>query len=378
MLIAGVAALDPREVKREIALHHALFNRAQTMISVGLASWALGPFRSELLGADLETALGIALGASINTASNLGLVAIWIHLRQNVSVREALRSLIPKPATGFWVTYALLAGLGAATAIVYRSTQLGAWAVAAFLIPLLFARISIQGARAQQDLSEKIRRQQEALLEATEKVFHEREDERKRIAAQIHDSSLQLLAAASYGTANAQALFQTGETEDANALMATSKQAIDDAIMSLRGSLTDLRRSTIEEGGLMPTIQKFVDQASTLWGASIRIDGEVRSEPPLPVALAAFQILQEGLTNSLKHAQTSDIAVRISEEDGMVHIVVEDDGPGFDPEVEVGSEHVGMRLMRERAERVGGRVNVDSNPGAGTRLEAILPGGVAR
>jgi two-component system nitrate/nitrite sensor histidine kinase NarX len=60
-----------------------------------------------------------------------------------------------------------------------------------------------------------------------------------------------------------------------------------------------------------------------------------------------------------------------------VHIVVEDDGPGFDPSTEVGKDHVGMRLMKERAARVGGRINIDSRPGSGTRLEAILPGGVA-
>ena len=115
-----------------------------------------------------------------------------------------------------------------------------------------------------------------------------------------------------------------------------------------------------------------------LWSAEVRIEGTVLHEPPIPVALAAFQILQEGLTNALKHAQTSSVVVRISDEDGMVHIVVEDEGPGFDPDSEVGEDHVGMRLMKERAARVGGRINLDTAPGTGTRLEAILPGGVAQ
>jgi two-component system nitrate/nitrite sensor histidine kinase NarX len=61
-----------------------------------------------------------------------------------------------------------------------------------------------------------------------------------------------------------------------------------------------------------------------------------------------------------------------------VHIVVQDDGAGFDPEDEVGEEHVGMRLMHERAARVGGEIRLNSQPGEGTRLEAILPAGVAR
>jgi signal transduction histidine kinase len=115
-----------------------------------------------------------------------------------------------------------------------------------------------------------------------------------------------------------------------------------------------------------------------LWGTEVRIEGNIEVEPPAPVALAAFQILQEGLTNSLKHAQSSVVTVGIGTRDGFVHIAVEDDGTGFDPEEKVGSDHVGMRLMKERAARLGGNVELVSAPGRGTRLQAVLPGGVAQ
>jgi two-component system nitrate/nitrite sensor histidine kinase NarX len=59
----------------------------------------------------------------------------------------------------------------------------------------------------------------------------------------------------------------------------------------------------------------------------------------------------------------------------MVRVIVQDDGEGFDPEVKIGEDHVGMRLMRERAAQFGGRIQMDSMPGRGTRLEAIIPGG---
>jgi len=145
----------------------------------------------------------------------------------------------------------------------------------------------------------------------------------------------------------------------------------------LRESLVDLRRSSVEEGGLVETIRNFAHQIGTLWGADVRIEGGVRREPPIPVALAAFQILQEGLVNALKHSEGESVVVKISDVDNMVHIVVQDEGPGFDPKAEVGHDHVGMRLMKERAARVGGRIELDSHPGSGTRLEAILPGGLA-
>jgi signal transduction histidine kinase len=144
------------------------------------------------------------------------------------------------------------------------------------------------------------------------------------------------------------------------------------------GSLADLRRSSVEAGGLKDTIRKFADEVSTLWGSRVTVAGEIRHEPPAPVALGAFQILQEGLVNALKHSRSDAISVRIDDGDGLIHIIVEDNGAGFDPEAHVSADHVGLHLMRERANRLGGRLDLVSAPGSGTRLEAVLPGGVAR
>ena len=374
MAAAGIGSIDPREFKGELALHKALFNRAQWMLGVGAASAIIRiggkPFQYP---DDLFT---IPAGALAILVTSLGLVTLWLHFERGLAVRDAPELLIPRPVAGFVLLQAVLAGLGTATAAVYQ--EFGAVVAAIILIPLMFARLSILGARAQQELSERVRKQQQALLEATERVFQEREDERHRIAEEIHDGSLQLLAAASYGIGNAQEFMTVNRSEQATDAMDAAREALNDAIKMLRGSLVDLRRSTVEEGGLLETIRRFADQVSVLWGTEVGIEGTIKNEPPIPVALAAFQILQEGLTNALKHAHGSDVTVRIGDEDGMVHIVVEDKGPGFDPSAEVGADHVGMRLMRERAARVGGRIELASTPGAGTRLEAILPGGVAQ
>ncbi|MGH2775341.1 MAG: sensor histidine kinase, partial [Actinomycetota bacterium] len=239
------------------------------------------------------------------------------------------------------------------------------------------ARLGLLGARAQQELSERLRQQQAALLKATEQIFNEREDERKRIAAEIHDGSLQMLAAASYNVGNAGAFLDAGKAEEASYLIDGSRKAIEQSMAALRDSLVDLRRSSVEAGGLMETIRIYVGQVSMLWGTEVDFDGEIEHEPPVPVALAGFQILQEGLTNALKHANSSSISVRVVDSDNMVHIVVEDNGPGFDPEAEIAADHVGMKLMHERAALVGGSIEFHPVTGGGTRLEAKLPGGMA-
>ncbi len=373
MVIAGIGTIDPREFKRRSQIHRAVFNVAQNMLALGIATL---PFH-DLPNGDRLQATPIILSALLRLTANLGFVAAAVHFDTGTRFVKIVGALVPRPIAGFATSYALLTVLGAATAFAYQLPY-GAWAVAAVLIPLLFARLSILGARAQQELSEKLRKQQEALLEATEKVFEEREQERKRIAEQIHDSSLQMLAAASYGCGNASGLLKASRQEEANVSIEQAGEAVDAAIKQLRSSLVDLRRSSVEEGGLIETIRNFIDQVSTLWGTEVIIEGGIEHEPPIPVALAAFQILQEGLVNALKHAQTPRIIIKIGESESMVHIVVEDEGSGFDTEKEVGSDHVGMRLMKERAARVGGRIELDSQPGTGTRLKAILPGGVAR
>ena len=378
MAIAGISAFDLREIRREIPLHQALFNRAQLMLSVAAAAAIFSGYgRGELLD-HVEGALVVSLGAVAHVVTNLGLVSLSVQFDDNISFRHAVRGLLPDPVWGFIASYVLLTGLGAATARVYQIEGFGRWAVAAFLIPLIFARLSILGARAQQELSEKVRKQQQALLAATEKVFEERENERKRIAEDIHDTSLQMLAAASYGCGNAKEFINSGDPRAAEESIASAREAIESAMVELRESLVHLRKSSVEEGGLVETIRKFADQVSTVWGAHVRIEGSIGNEPPIPVALAAVQILQEGLVNALKHGDSSAVVIRIQDSEGMVHLTVEDEGPGFDPAAEVGADHVGMRLMKERAARVGGHIEIESRPGSGTRLEAILPGGVAQ
>ncbi len=384
MTIAGLGAIDLREFRREIPLSRAAFNRAQLMLAVGATSALLSAYRSPadnvLFRSDVSVFLivaGVAAAAATHVLVNLSLVSLAIHFDGEVRFGQALRRMLPDPVLGFLMSYVLLSALGVVTALAYE--DYGAAAAAAILIPTIFARISLIGARTQQELSERVRKQQHELLQATEKVFQERENERKRIAADIHDSSLQMLAAASYSTGNASEFLASGRPDSAATAVQSARDALNEAIKSLRDSLVDLRRSSVEEGGLMTTIEKFTDQMSTLWGSEVLLEGKISNEPPIPVALAAFQILQEGVVNAMKHGGGAPVIVRMTDhEDGLVHIVVEDDGPGFNPDADAGIDHVGVRLMKERAARVGGHVSFHSGIGRGTRVEAILPGGVGR
>lgn len=371
MTMTALGAFDSREVRGQVPLWRGAFNRSQLALAVGGAAalirlWNEG---SPFTFPDGAIALSIAIAAHL--VINLGLVTLMLHVDRRLPIREAVRSLLPRPVSGFLLTQGVLGSLGVASAAVYR--EIGVFVVV-FLIPLLFARLSLLGARGQQDLAEKVHQQQRALLEATERVFQEREHERQRIAETIHDSSLQLLVGASYAATNSLRYLDEDRLGEARSAMTSSKNAVDDALVDLRAALSDLRRASIEEGGLMPTIHTFSEQMSTLWSAQIEIDGGTEKKLPMPVALAAFQILQEGVVNALKHASRS-VTVRVDESEGYVHISVEDRGPGFDPEMSETEHHMGIQLMRERAARVGGRIEFHYTEDGGTRLEAVLPAG---
>ncbi len=375
MTMAVLGGFDGRELRGAIPLWRSVFNRSQVILAIGAASWLIHQVPPDSISrfptGPLMTAAAILLFVGIN----LGSVALMLHRDRGVGIGEAFGTLLPKPVVGFLLSQGVLGALGVATAAAYREIE---FFVAAFLIPLLFARLSLLGARAQQELAEQVQIQQRALLDATEKVFEDREQERNLIAENIHDSSMQLLVGAAYAAANSRHYLEEGRLEDARDALGSTKDAIQDAITDLRSSITDLRRSSIEEGGLMETIHTFAEQMRVLWSADIRIEGKTEEEPPIPVSLAAFQILQEGLTNALKHSTVRKVVVRVSEYDGMVHISVEDEGPGFDVSAEPGPQHLGLKLMKERAARVGGRLELQSVPGGGTRLEAVLPGRAAR
>ena len=375
MTMAAIGSFDARELKGEIPLWRSVFNRSQLVLAVGGASLLIHTVDAQELWTFPTGALLLLGAITAHVLVNLGLVALMLHEDRGVGLEETFRILLPRPVSGFLLSQATLGALGVATAAAYREIE---FFVAAFLIPLLFARLSLLGAKAQQELAEQVQRQQQALLDATEKVFVDRERERNTIAEEIHDSSLQLLVGAAYASGNSLHYLDEGNLEEARAAIASSKGAIEDAIADLRLSLTDLRKSSIEQGGLMETIETFADQMRVLWAADIRIEGRTEQEPPIPVSLAAFQILQEGLTNALKHSESRSVAVRVGEHDGMVHIEVEDQGAGFDVSEEPAPQHMGLRLMRERADRVGGRLELHSAPGGGTRLEAVLPGRAAQ
>lgn len=202
-------------------------------------------------------------------------------------------------------------------------------------------------------------------------VLVAQEDERRRIAQELHDEALQLVVELRRRIDRA-ARRQAGDTAE----LASARSLADEVIDELRTVALRLRPAELDDLGLTASLERLVDDARHRGlAASLAVD-PVSPAPSPAAALALYRVAQEALTNAEHHARPTAVTVRLAAGDEDFQLEVRDDGVGFDPArlVDAGRDgHLGLLGMRERLELVGGALRVDSAPGQGTTVVARVP-----
>ena len=237
-----------------------------------------------------------------------------------------------------------------------------------------------------QDISER-KRAERALMESEKQLKHlssqlltAHEQERKRVAQDIHDSLGSLLAAAKLRLERAIQQLSLegirGETDGLRSIVAM----IQEAIQEVRRIQKTLRPSLLDDLGILPTITWFCREFQSVY-ADIRIEQHVtirEDDVPEPLKIVIFRIMQEALNNIAKHSGTEKVSLRLEKTPGTIDLIIEDNGRGFSLEEVAamkGPERgLGLVSMRERAELSGGRCVIDSVEGRGTTVRATWPG----
>jgi PAS domain S-box-containing protein len=205
------------------------------------------------------------------------------------------------------------------------------------------------------------------------------ETERRRIAVDLHDGLGQSLSLLKLGIQ--EALRQMGPHVPQKAVESVKQliPKVAGALDELRRVAMDLRPSTLDDLGLLPTLSWFVRQFESA-NPKTRIEkdiGVIEKDVPEPLKLAIFRILQEAVNNAVKHADAKCIRVSLHDEDDVLAFTIEDDGKGFDPGALASRgdarSGLGMQSMRERAELSGGNYEVTSALGQGTKVCASWP-----
>jgi signal transduction histidine kinase len=206
------------------------------------------------------------------------------------------------------------------------------------------------------------------------KVITAQEEERKRLARELHDETLQTVAA--LGVRLDLALAAAGGAPGADLVEARALAAL--TLEELRRLLHDLRPSVLDDLGLVPAIRWYADRHLEARGIAVRFEyGTLPERLPVEVETALFRAAQEAITNIARHAGAEMVLIQIGAEGGTLRLEVEDDGQGFDPATVVprpgDMRGLGLTGMRERVELFGGRVRIDSAPGRGTDVVIDLP-----
>jgi signal transduction histidine kinase len=232
--------------------------------------------------------------------------------------------------------------------------------------------IAVENARLYEEVAQaraETQRKADQLQRLLARTVDLQEEERRRIAADIHDSVIQLIYGALYetqGTLQRLPASATSTREELDNIQSSLEQAISE----IYKAVYDLWPASLDEMGLFPSVRSYMVQyeEATSIACRLRIQGNpVRFNPSARITL--FRILQEAMYNVRKHAEAASVEVIFKFRDEWVKVMVKDDGIGFDHEQALDEQkHLGLISMRERAENLGGSFTIESGSGCGSLL----------
>ncbi|MBX7251797.1 MAG: GAF domain-containing protein [Candidatus Promineofilum sp.] len=216
--------------------------------------------------------------------------------------------------------------------------------------------------------------QRERLRELTQRLVTAQEDERLRISRELHDEAGQALTSLKISLD----LLRSGlpaEQESLRARLADVAGLADETMETLRTLAHDLRPPGLDAFGLNVALEGLCYDFSARTALPVRYHGLDLPELPTAVALSMYRLVQEALTNTAKHAEATQVVVNVARGDGQLELSIADNGKGFPAEADAPRQRGGIGLvsMRERAELLGGTLDIETSPGQGTRLIAGIP-----
>ena len=218
--------------------------------------------------------------------------------------------------------------------------------------------------------AEQLREADAERLRLSRRLVAAHEEERRSIAAAIHDDSIQAVAALAIRVST---LRRKATDEAMRGSLGEVEQSVSEAVSRLRRLMFELHPTTLDRGGLATTVEAYLGQFTGEDEPTYALDNKLRSEPEQSARLALYRIIQEAITNARKHGHARNILVLLDQTEEEYVARIHDDGRGFPvAEIESPAGHLGLSTMREQAEMAGGSISIDSNR-AGTTVEARIP-----
>ncbi len=213
------------------------------------------------------------------------------------------------------------------------------------------------------DLSRRVAR------DALQRVVEGQELERRRLARELHDETGQALTSILLGL---RAVEDAGEPENVKQAVSDLRELVVATLQDVRRLAVQLRPKALDDFGLVPALERLTQTFTESSGIAVDLEAQLGDRLPTEAETTLYRVVQEALTNVVKHAEASRVSILLVRRDGTATVVIEDDGRGFDPS-EASAQSMGLQGMRERAELHDGRLTVETSPGAGTTLVVEVP-----
>ena len=240
---------------------------------------------------------------------------------------------------------------------------------------------ALRGAALQSQLGvraarlERLERRHRQLLE---RMVLAQEEERSRVAADLHDDTVQVLSACVIALDRVRRSIEGGHVERAAATLDEVSELISGAVDRTRRMTFELRPAVLWHNGLEPALRQLLSTVEAEWGMAVTFDA-TGLEERLDVTLEtiAFRSIAELIANARQHSRAENLRITLETGDGHLHAVVSDDGRGFDLEQAIvrarATNHLGLEALMERIDAAGGSIEIDTAPGKGTTVRLSLP-----
>lgn len=233
--------------------------------------------------------------------------------------------------------------------------------------------VAIDAEQQRHRLLDEMARRETLRGQLLERVMEAQEEERRRISRELHDEAGQSLTSMLVGLRVLQEE-TAGLNENALARIRELKHLTDGVLEELHRLAMDLRPASLDHVGLVAALEQMVAQTAQTHGLAAQFEALDIDTMTLPahVEMSVYRIVQEALTNAVRHSRAEHVDVLLKGGGGSLVVVIEDDGCGFDPDTIASNSHLGLAGMQERAQQMGGKLTVESTPGAGATVVVEL------
>ena len=244
-----------------------------------------------------------------------------------------------------------------------------AFALGGLLVLLTVGRM-LALERASDERLREVTRARLELQNLSRRLVAAQEEERRRVARELHDEVGQALSAVLVELGRLEGRLPA-EPQQNRAMLAVARNLADRATAQVRDMALLLRPSMLDDLGLVPALQWHAREVSRRAGVKVKVAAEtVADDLPDEYRTCIYRIVQEAVNNAARHAHATCVRVEARQQDGRIQVSIQDDGGGFDPRLEKG---MGILGMEERVKKLGGAFHIDSAKGGGTVVSLLLP-----